>query len=237
MGAYCQPADRTGGDIYDLVVLPMTPGDAPPSNDGQGSPVAPAPPQSLVILLADAMGHGIGPALSVTQARSMLRLGLRVGAPLEELVRHINAQVHQDLSSNRFITAFMGCLDLATHRVNYLSAGQGPIIHVHAKTGRCDLRRASTVPMGIMDQLPLDQESEHLTLKPGDMLVLLTDGFFEAQNAQHEQLGNDRICHHLTQTRHEPAQAIVTGLVKMLREFTSNAPAMDDLTAVIVRRV
>src|SRR5206468_8987196 len=68
------PAEQTGGDTFDIV---------------------PAGEERLVVLLGDATGHGIAPALSVTQVRSMLRIAVRLGASLDDAFRHINDQLTQ----------------------------------------------------------------------------------------------------------------------------------------------
>ena len=85
-----QPTDDTGGDTYDFV----------PCDDGR-----------IFVLMGDATGHGIGPALSATQVRAMLRVALRLGASLDDVFRHINDQLVDDLSEDRFVTAFLGQLD------------------------------------------------------------------------------------------------------------------------------
>lgn len=224
IAVFSKPADQTGGDIYDVIGLPLSDLAHQPSE-----------PTSILLLLADATGHGIGPALSVTQARAMLRLGLRLNADLNALVYHVNAQLNQDLSSSRFITAFMGRLDIAEHRVYYHSAGQGPILHVRGRDGKCDFRHATTVPLGITDELPMD-DAETMDLAPGDMLVLLTDGFFEAHDIHDDQLGNQRIGSYLKENRHLSPQQIIDGLVKVFADFTRGRKQEDDLTAVIVKR-
>ena len=105
------PTDDTGGDTYDFV----------PTTDGR-----------LLILMGDATGHGIGPALSATQVRAMLRVAQRLGADLDDTFRHINDQLVADLPEDRFVTAFLGQLDPAAHLLRYHSGGQGPLLHFHA---------------------------------------------------------------------------------------------------------
>jgi sigma-B regulation protein RsbU (phosphoserine phosphatase) len=221
LATYSKPADETGGDIFDLIPTPMIPG---------------KPAETLHIMLADATGHGIGPALSVTQARSMFRLGLRLGSKLDDLVTQINAQLCDDLSSRRFITAFMGRLEPANHRVMYQSAGQGPLVHIRATDGQADARAASTIPLGVVDDIPLEEPGV-IEMAPGDLFVLLTDGFYEAQNPQGKQMGTELICEYLASVRHLPAQQIMDGMVQALAEFTDGAPQLDDLTGVIIKRV
>ena len=72
---YSEPAEDTGGDTWDAVPI------------GSGA----------VFLLGDATGHGVGPAISVTQVRSMLRMALLLGADVQKLVDHLNRQLYSDM--------------------------------------------------------------------------------------------------------------------------------------------
>ena len=132
-------------------------------------------------LLGDATGHGFGPALSATQMQAMLRVSFRLGADLDHAYMHVNNQLSEDLPDDRFITAFMGFLDPATHVVNYHSGGQGPILHFRAADGSCDWHKPTSFPVGIME-IDDKQESANLQLEPGDILALISDGVYEYNN-------------------------------------------------------
>ena len=108
-----QPADLTGGDTFDLALLG----------------------ERLLVVLGDATGHGIAPALSVTQMQAMLRMAFRLGADLETAFMQVNNRLAETLADDRFITAFIGVLDPATHVLRFHSGGQGPILHYHAADG------------------------------------------------------------------------------------------------------
>jgi phosphoserine phosphatase len=234
LATYSNPADETGGDIFDVIAIDYT------GRSAQRRECDPAdyrmPDTGLFLLLADATGHGIGPALSVTQVRAMLRVGLRLAAGLPELFRHINSQLSMDLSSDRFVTAFMGVLDPVRHELMYISGGQGPLLHFHAADGSCDFLEASTVPMGIMDDPPIDLPGP-MVLAPGDMVVLLTDGFYEFQNAAGKMLGKERLGEVVAQHRRDSAQQVLDALLKEVADFADGAPQLDDVTGVIVKRL
>jgi phosphoserine phosphatase len=233
LASYSNPADETGGDIFDVIAI----GNASHEDEDlldDGTFIMPN--AGLFLLLADATGHGIGPALSVTQVRAMLRLGLRLSASLTQLFTNINSQLAMDLSSDRFVTAFMGVLDPVRHRINYLSGGQGPLLHFHAKEKECEFLEASTVPMGIMDDPPIDLP-EPMNLAPGDMAVLLTDGFYEAQNTEGKMMGKTRIGKVVAANCDRSAKEVLDALLKDMAEFVKDAPQLDDVTGLIVKRV
>jgi serine phosphatase RsbU (regulator of sigma subunit) len=223
MAAFSLPAEQTGGDIYDLVAVALDPANV---DD----------PSSLVLLLADATGHGIGPALSVTQVRAMLRIGVRLRAELDDVFAQINRQLCQDLGSDRFVTAFLGLLDPGNHSIKYQSAGQGPLLHFHAKNHRFEWLDSSMLPLGILED-PISSGARRMQVEPGDLIVLLTDGFFEFQNEQREQFGRERVAEIIMKHHHLPARELLSELLAATSRFAGGAPQLDDMTGLIIRRL
>jgi phosphoserine phosphatase len=208
-----QPTDHTGGDLYDLVVL-----------NGR-----------LFMLLGDATGHGFGPALSATQMQAMLRVSFRHGSDLDHAYMHVNNQLAEDLPDDRFITAFMGFLDPATHVINYHSGGQGPILHFRAADETCDWYQPTNFPVGIME-IDSRQESANLKLEPGDILALISDGVYEYSNTKGEQFGEDRVAGVFKDHHRLPMAELTERLIQAVRAFAKTAPQEDDITLVLVRR-
>jgi phosphoserine phosphatase len=218
ISVYNQPADDTGGDIYDVIRL---------EDQSEASP--------LLLVLADAAGHGIGSALSVTEFRAMLHIGLRLSADLETLMLQINQQLEDDLPDNRFITAFLGVLDPRAHRVTYHAAGQGPLLHYRAARGDVVWCEPSTTPLGIFRELDVDI-APPILMEPGDLLVLLTDGFYEYQDAAGRFFGKERVSELVHRLRDQPVSDVLAGLISEVRDFAGSAPQIDDLTALLVKR-
>ena len=209
-----QPTDQTGGDLYDLVMLE----------------------DRLFMLLGDATGHGFGPALSATQMQAMLRVAFRIGADLDHAYMHVNNQLAEDLPDDRFITAFMGFLDPATHSVNYHSGGQGPILHFRASDKSCDWYKPTNFPVGIME-IDAEQESANLHLEQGDILALISDGVYEYTNLSDEEFGEERVAD-IFRVSHELSMSELSGqLITAAMEFGGDAPQADDITLVLVRRL
>jgi sigma-B regulation protein RsbU (phosphoserine phosphatase) len=213
LAGWSRPADQTGGDVFDVIA--------------EG-------PSRTVLLLGDATGHGIGPALSVTQVRSMLRMALRLGAGLDAAFTHLNDQLSDDLSSNRFVTAFLGVLDAEAHAVTFQSAGQGPILHVRA-SGGVGTPKSTTLPLGLMSGLPLGTPGR-LALEPGDVVALITDGVFERTNAAQEEFGVERVVEVIRRVERAPVAEVVQAIVEACDAFAGGAPQADDMTLLLVRR-
>jgi len=213
MAACFQPESQTGGDTYDLAEVE----------------------DRLLIVMADATGHGIAPALSVTQMHAMLRMAFRLGASLETAFTEVNDQLAATLPDGRFVTAFIGLLDPATHQLRFLSGGQGPILHYRAALQRCESYRATSFPMGAMPIRNLRPAIE-LPFEPGDRLVLLSDGIYEYEAADGTAFGAARVEALLQEQRASPVSALPDLLLSALRGFAGTAPQLDDITMVFVQR-
>jgi len=213
-GAFA-PADQTGGDLYDFVPLDDT---------------------RLFLLMGDATGHGIGPALSATQVRAMLRVAIRLESSLDDAFIHINDQLCEDLPDDRFVTGFFGLLDAETHTVRFHSGGQGPIMHFQAEMGEYDWHPATTFPLGYIPQS--DLQAPHLAeLDPGDVLGLISDGIYEYENEAGDQFGRKGVMRVLDDNPNTNAQELVDKIMEAATKHGGTAPQADDITIVLARRL
>ena len=219
VAVFSRPAEETGGDIYDLNPLGDVGGAA----------------SQLMILLADATGHGISAAISVTQVRAMLRMAGRLGTGLDTLCEQLDDQLKADLPSNKFVTMFVGVLDRSTHEIAYHSLGQAPLLHFRAASADCRWLPASAPPAGLVAHAGFKRPSP-ISLEPGDVFVLLSDGFYEYENPSGEQMGRPRVGSIIERASSADAQEIVAELCGALERFSEGAAQDDDLTAIVVKR-
>lgn len=213
-GAFA-PTDQTGGDLYDFV----------PLNDKQ-----------LFLLMGDATGHGIGPALSATQVRAMLRVAIRLESSLDDAFVHINDQLCDDLPDDRFVTGFFGLLDAEKNTVRFHSGGQGPIMHYQAEMGEFVWHPATTFPLGYIPQSDL-QPPITSELEPGDVLGLISDGIYEYENEHGAQFGRQGVIRVIDENPNAGAQELVDKIMAAAREHGGSAPQADDITIVVARRL
>jgi serine phosphatase RsbU (regulator of sigma subunit) len=218
------PAAETGGDTYDAVGI-----------GADGTPTTGRAARALFVV-ADATGHGIGPALSVTQVRAMLRMAVRTGRGMKETVRHLNEQLHDDLEAGRFVTAWFGELDAKTGSLTSFSAGQGPLFRYDALRGAWEEKGSDVPPLGIVAALNVEVPPP-VQLQPGDLYLVLSDGFYEAAAPGGELFGSDRVCALVERLRAEPAERILAALREAVDAHLAGAPAADDRTALLIKRV
>jgi len=226
--AWSEPAEETGGDTYDVIGYRREPASG-------AIHLSPGRTDRAVLLLADAVGHGIGPALSVTQVRSMLRMAVRMQPELPKIARHMNEQLCADLPKGRFITAWLGELNAADKTLTCFSAGQAPILRYEAARDTMHELAADTMPLGIKSDLGITI-GDPIHMSPGDLVAVLSDGFFEAADYEGRQFGVDRVVEVISAHCRQTPGRILTALRDAVATFTEGAPASDDRTAIIVKR-
>lgn len=227
--AWNEPAEETGGDTYDIIGYQA-------AADSKTIQLSAKSADQAILLLADASGHGIGPALSVTQLRAMLRMAVHMSTDISIIAKHINEQLCADLPPGQFITAWLANIDVQNNTLTYFSAGQGPLLHYDFAHGQVDLFDAQSCPFGFTEGFDATV-SDPIRMNKGDIFAVISDGIFESTNAEGIQFGTDRVVDVLTRHANLPAQEILNALRADVDQFTQDAPADDDRTIIIIRRV
>ena len=214
LAGWNQPADATGGDCYDFFVLPGG---------------------ALAVTVADATGHGIGPALMVAEARALFRAAASLTRDISQTVNLVNRILSEDLPDDRFVTAFFGVIEPDSGRMCWASGGHGPLLLHRAADDSIQEFAATGLPLGIMADLTIEP-GDPAEMLAGDQFLVLTDGFAEYAAESGEQFGVERICRWLRATRRLPARQAIMDLRDEVLRFAGAAPQADDLTAVLIRR-
>jgi serine phosphatase RsbU (regulator of sigma subunit) len=209
-----QPADQTGGDYFDWQHLPSG---------------------RVVVALGDVTGHGIGSALLAAVCRAYARANFTMEGELLTAMERVNVELADDMTSGRFVTFVAVVCAPGNSRLELFSAGQGPLFTYLCKEDRFDTMGGQAPPLGISPRL-MSEPPIKLELRPGDLLVLATDGFFEWANAQREQFGAERLKEAIRASRHLPPKEIISKMYGAVVEFSGGTKQQDDLTAVIIKR-
>lgn len=210
--ALARPSRAVGGDYYTF---------APMGGDRH------------LLAIADVSGKGVPAALLVCMLHAALHVGWRGDLELVDVVARLNAFVHKNVSSGRYITFFVAVLDAARHTLHAVNAGH--LSQIVAAPGRAPVELASSgFPLGIMPEAAYTAETTDLV--PGAMLVLYTDGVSEAMNAQAEEYGAERLSGVVAAAAAQPAAAALAQILEDVHAFVGDTPANDDLTLMVVRR-
>jgi serine phosphatase RsbU (regulator of sigma subunit) len=214
LAGWNQPADQTGGDYFDWQMLPNG---------------------LVAISLADATGHGIGPALVSSSCRAYARASFLNGNGQNGLLDRLNGLLAEDLSSNRFVTFAVVFLDPSVSQIKVLSAGHGPIIWYKYATDSIENLEAQGIPLGMMAGFKYEHGNDR-HLEEGDMLILVTDGFYEWENPDGEEFGMSRLEDVIRESRDHSANEIIERLRVAVKDFCQGTEQKDDLTAVVLKR-
>lgn len=209
-----QPADQTGGDYFDWQRLP----------DGQ-----------IAISVGDATGHGIGPALVSALCRAYARASFVIDHEHDHVLERLNNLLVNDLADDRFVTFAVMFLNPVSSEVKVLSAGHGPILWYRRATNNLENFDAQGIPLGMLAGMPYE-DSRPKWLDTGDMIVLVTDGFYEWQNPEAEEFGLERLKDTIHQARDCSAGEVIARLCTAVQEFSRGTKQNDDLTAVVLKR-
>jgi serine phosphatase RsbU (regulator of sigma subunit) len=208
-------AKDVGGDCFDFI--PLTEG----ARDCLG------------VFVADASGHGIGAALLTGQTRAYLRALALTCTDIDLLLGLTNQRLTTDVTCDHFVTAFLLSLDSRTRSLRYTSAGHVPG-YVLDRQGRTRAVLSSTgIPLGI-DPRSDFPASEAITLEPGELVLLLTDGIVEAASLSGELFGPERALKIVRRHQEQAPDEILKALFCVASDYCGK-DLRDDLTGVILK--
>ena len=213
IAGWARAASITGGDCYDLWRLA----------DGR-----------VGILLCDASGHGLAPALVVSQARTLVRAlsdGPTTTEP-HEVLQRVNRTMSNDLAPDRFITAFLAFLS-QDGTLQWQSAGHAPIFLRASAGAVMQLLDAVLPPINAMSELP-DESPAPMKLQPGGILAVMSDGIFEAFSPGGELFGTDAVVQSLDESKSITAAAAVQSLIASVGNWQQHDQPIDDQTIVLL---
>jgi phosphoserine phosphatase RsbU/P len=207
------PAEATGGDYFDYV----------PMRDG-----------SLGIVIGDVSGHGYGPALLMAQTRAYLRAFLLTHTDIREIVSLVNRALADDTPDGRFTTLVFVRIDPRTRSLEYVSAGHSTS-YLFDASGAVKAQLFSTgMPLGILPDSQFEA-TPPLTLEPGDLLLLVTDGIVEAHDRGEHLFGVNRTLDVVRAHRDRPAREIVAQLFQAVSDYCGERAQFDDMTSVVIK--
>ncbi len=206
-----KPCHTVGGDYYDFVV-----------DKGE-----------LFFALGDVSGKGTGAALLMTVLRAAVR-GHWIESQPKDAVTKINRTVCQNVPENKYITFFMGRLDIASGRIAYVNAGHNAPI-LARRAGSLERLSEGGMVLGLFEGVPFSEGTT--TLERGDTLLVFSDGVNETFAADGEEFGEDRLAALVTAKRTLPASVVETEILRELEGFAKGAKATDDRTLIVLQRV
>jgi serine phosphatase RsbU (regulator of sigma subunit) len=211
---YC---DTTGGDYYDFVEMAEVDG------------------RSLVVAVGDVMGHGIAAALLMATARAALRSSAATPKSLGVLMNRVNEVLCRDTEEVQFMTMLLLVAEPGpTGKVRWASAGHDPAILFDSRSRRIRELDGADLPLGIVPGTHFHEFSAS-DVAEGSILLIGTDGVWEALNASGEPFGKERLHQIMTRNAHLTAGQISAQIEQELAQFIGDVRPTDDVTFVVVK--
>ncbi len=209
-------SEEIGGDYYDFFR---------PEN---------FPEHILGIAVGDVTGHGTGAALLMAMAKGVLQTEVE-HTPFELvlLMRSLNQFFYRYVKEGRLMTLFLALVDARTRSLSWCSAGQGPVYLYHTKEQCFEELPCTGPPLGVLDDA--EYENRFLLLKSDDILIIGTDGLWEARNPQGEMFSIERVRLLLATWHDRSAREICEGILARVKSFSAQDQLDDDTSLMIIK--
>ena len=227
-------AREVGGDFYDFIPLDS---------------------EHLGLVIADVSDKGMPAALFMSLCRTLVRVSAgTIHSPAQALQR-VNELLMAESRSGMFLTVFYGVLNWREGQLTYANAGHNPPIlwrcqgheavasrttgggaSQSLRSGEGDVvpLAAKGIVLGVIDDVELEQRQ--VSIFPGDILILYTDGVTEPINAREEEFGEERLVEVVAANCNKPCRQIVEAIYAAVSDFVGDQAAFDDYTLVAAKR-
>lgn len=216
IACFMQPTDEVGGDYYDVLQY-----------GGR-----------TVIAIGDVTGHGLRSGVVMLMAQVAVRALMASDESFPvRFFDVLNQTIHADIArmgGDKSLT--LAVLDHKGGEVRM--SGQHEEMIVVRGAGEIELVDTLDLgfPIGLDDDIASFIKEKRVQLRPGDGIVLYTDGFTEAENPNAEQYGLERLCKVIRENWAKPADAIKDAVVSDVRDFIDVQTVYDDLTLVVIKQ-
>ncbi len=210
------PCDEVGGDYYDFFT----------DEDSK---------EEVKIVIGDISGHGVDAALLMSSARSYMRATVPQEKSADEVIGSLNRFLTEDMvESGRFMTLFYLTLNNDQKSIEWVRAGHDPALVYDSQTGDFSELKGPGVALGI--EPTYVYETQRLKqISSGMIIVLVTDGIWEAVNIDNQEFGKQRLKNIIKEHQEKSSKQIVDNIISEHKTFTEGAVIEDDLTLVVIK--
>ena len=211
---YC---DETGGDYYDFLEV---------GNPGEGK---------IGVVVGDVADHGIPAALLMATVRALIRQRCSAFGKIDQVVSDVNRQLTNDVKdTGRFMTLFYTEIERPNRIMRWVNAGHEPAMLFDPDADTfSDLNGAGNLALGVFEDARFREAQQEIG--PGQIILIATDGIWEARNPKGEMFGRGRIQRIIRRNASKSAGDIQNAILNALKRFQKDVKLEDDLTLVIIK--
>jgi len=211
--AYC---DQTGGDYYDFIEVSCESG------------------RTLGVVLGDVSGHGVPSSLVMATARGQLHSLSKVVMAPEVRIGAINNFLSADLDgTGRFLTMFYLLLEEGFNTIRWVRAGHDPAVRYTPETNEFSELGGEGLALGVLPDFEFQGYED--ILESGEILVLATDGVWEARSSTSEMFGKKRMLAIIRENAHKSAEGIQMAIMDGVSAYQGNGQE-DDIAVVVIKK-
>ncbi|HDS00459.1 MAG TPA: hypothetical protein ENO22_04665 [candidate division Zixibacteria bacterium] len=209
-------AGTIGGDYYDFLPLP----------DGSG----------MRVVIADMVGKGLPAGLLMSNLQGALRIFSEdIGKPAD-LIRRLNQWLCRNIPMSNFVTLACFCIESSDgeeSQITYANAGHWPPVLLRSD-GKAEMLEPTGGILGVHKDFTFEQKD--LSMSPGDLLFLYTDGVTESRNDYGEMYEESRLLRFLQEHRDHSASSLLDKLLQEIWIFRGRSKFDDDLTVIALQK-
>lgn len=209
--AVIRPSREVGGDFYDFFL----------TDD-----------RRLFFVIADVAGKGVPAAIYMAMTMTLIKASARSGIQPDQLLTRLNTELSRDNDACLFVTVFCGTMDVATGEIFFANGGHNPPLLIDRKGETEFLQTAKALPPGAMEGTLY--RGERILLKPGDRLLLYTDGVTEATNADGELFSAARLRNLLAKSGEIDLEEMLEGVIAAIGAHAGAMDQADDSTMLVI---
>ena len=207
------PSKKVGGDLFNVVQLDE---------------------ETIMTYLVDVSGHGISSALLMAGVRAYLRGRVTQAGSVAEMITDVNRLVSADtIETHQFMTLFFLVMEAHTGRITWVRAGQDPALLYSPDEGHFEKLEGQGIPLGVEESWQYQDNTK--TVRPGQILVLTTDGVLEAHNEKGKMFGRNRLKEIIRCYAGLGAEGIRLAIIDAVTAFRGEAHQEDDITLVVLK--
>lgn len=206
------PAKSVGGDYYDFITLTS---------------------RRVGFCVGDITGKGMPAAMLMANLQATFQSQAMIFEDCKSTLKGINKLLFRNTESTKFATFFYGILDQQNATLEYANGGHdAPILFKNGNEP--EYLEATGLLLGVMENSVYEKGS--VSLQPGDLLILYSDGITEAMNPEGNQFGINNLIQLAQENRNKTAETVTESIITGVKQFANNAPQSDDITLMVIKR-
>jgi len=209
-----KPAAEIGGDSFDFIT--------------RGN--------NTYFFIGDVTGHGIPAGLVMIMVDTLINTFMDLHDDIYDIIVQTNKYLFPKIQSTVFMTMVLFQWEHTKQELSYIGAGHENIMHFKSSSNEINIFKSGGIALGMTEDISKIVKKQKLDFKPGDYLILYSDGITEATNIKGEQFGLDRIKQLVESTvlQKPESKILFRNISNTLAKFIEGTSQKDDMSLMVI---